>query len=91
MCTAVDVERAGTTNTFATVVVKTYRTAVVFATLVKSNRIDFFIYKLLVQNIHHLEERCVGANAVNFISLEMTFSLGVILTPYFKCKFHNLP
>ena len=90
MCTAVDIERAGAADTLTAVVIEAHRAAVSLATLIKSDRIDLFIYKLLVQDVHHLQERGVGADAVDVVGLKMTFGLGVLLTPYFKCKFHNL-
>ena len=79
--TSVNVKRARTAYSFTAVMIERYRTAALAATL-HGYRIGTLTDQLLIENIKHLKERCVLLDAGNMISLEMTFCLGVLLTPY---------
>jgi hypothetical protein len=81
MCPTVDVKGASSANTLTAIVIERYGTAAL-ASFVNCNRIHTFPYKLLIQNIEHLEEGCILFDTRNMISLEMSLSLGVFLTPY---------
>ena len=70
---SVNIEGTSTADTLAAVMVERYRTTALAA----------LADKLLIQNIKHLEERCIFLNTRNMISLEMSFFLGVLLAPYF--------
>ena len=79
---SVDIERTRTADSLATVVVEGDRTAAL-ASALHRHRVATLADKLLIQNIKHLEERCIFLNTRNMISLEMSFFPGVLLTPYF--------
>ena len=79
---SVNIEGTGTAYTLAAVMVERDRTAALAAAL-DSDRVATLADKLLIQNINHLEERCIFLNTRNMISLEMSFFLGVLLAPYF--------
>ena len=79
---SVNIEGTGTADTLAAVMVERYRTAALAAALDR-DRVATLTDKLLIQNIKHLEERCIFLNTRNMISLEMSFFLGVLLAPYF--------
>jgi hypothetical protein len=66
---AIDVHRTHTADTLAAVVVKCYG----LLTLVD---------KVVVKDVHHLEERGVRRDVLNLVSLERTLALSVLLTPY---------
>ena len=79
---SVDIEGTGTADTLAAVMVERDRTAALAAALDRY-RVATLADKLFIQNIKHLEERCIFLNTRNMISLEMSFFLGVLLAPYF--------
>ena len=79
---SVDIEGTRTAYTLAAVMVEGDRTAAL-ATALDRYRVATLADKLLIQNIKHLEERCIFLNTRNMISLEMSFFLGVLLAPYF--------
>ena len=79
---SVNIEGTSTADTLAAVMVERYRTAALAAALDR-DRVATLADKLLIQNIKHLEERCIFLNTRNMISLEMSFFLGVLLAPYF--------
>ena len=80
--TAVDIERAGSADAFAAVVVERDGTAALASALYR-DRVATFADELLIENIKHLEEGCIFLNTRNMISLEMSFFPGVLLAPYF--------
>ena len=82
VCTSVNIERAGTADTLAAVVVEGDRTAALASALYRHG-VATLADKLLIENIKHLEEGCIFLNTRNMISLEMSFFPGVLLTPYF--------
>ena len=76
MCTAVNVQGAGSADTFT-------------AVMVEGNGINSLTDKLIVQDIKHFEERSVFLHIRNVVGLEMAFCFGVSLTPYFYIIFHT--
>ena len=73
---SVDMQRAHTADTLAAVVVEGYRLLACMD-------------KVVVENIHHFEERCVGRDVLDLISLERSVRFSVFLTPYLQCKIHG--
>ena len=84
---SIDVERAGSADTLAAVVIERNRTAAL-ATSLNCNRISTFANELFVENIEHLKERSIFFDTRNMIGLEMSLCFGVLLTPDFQIKFH---
>ena len=85
--TAVDVERTCAADTLTAVVVERYRTAALASSL-DGHRVAAFPDQLLIEDIEHLEERCILLDTADVVGLEMSFCLGVFLTPYLKIEFH---
>ena len=78
--TTVYIERTCSAYTLSAIVVEGYRTTALAASLY-CNRVAAFTNQLLVQNIEHLKERRIFFDTRNMIGLEMSFCLGVLLTP----------
>ena len=87
MGTSVNIQGTGTADTFAAVMVKGNRTAAL-AALVNGDGIHSFADQLLIENIEHFQEGSILFDTGNMIGLEMSFGLGVLLTPYLKIEFH---
>ena len=51
------------------------------AVMVECNGVFVLTDELLVQDVHHLEERCTLEDVLEFIGLEMTFCLRSCLSP----------
>ena len=66
---AVDVHRTHTADTLA-------------AVMVESHGLLALVNEVVVQNIHHLEERRVGRDALDVVCFECSLRFGVLLTPY---------
>ena len=79
--TSINVKRARSADALTAVMIERDRTAALAATL-HGYRVGTLADQLLIEDIKHLKERRVFLDAGNMISLEMTFCLGVLLTPY---------
>ena len=77
---AVNIQRAGTADTLAAVMVERYGAAAL-ATALDGHRVTALAYKLFIQNIQHFKEGRIFLYTRNMICLEMTFCLGVLLAP----------
>ena len=84
---SVDIQSAGTADALAAVMVEGHGTAALAAAL-HCHGVATLADQLLIEDIEHLQERGVFLNAGNMIGLEMTFGLGVLLTPYLQIEFH---
>jgi hypothetical protein len=73
MCTSVDKEATHTADTFATIVVESYR-------------LFSFVDELLVENVHHFKEGSLGGDVRDVIFLKTSLSLTIFLSPYSKFK-----
>ena len=87
MGAAVDIQGAGSADTFTAVMIEGDRTAAL-AALVDCNRIHAFPDQLLIEDIEHLEEGGILFNTRDMVGFEMSLALGVLLTPYLKIEFH---
>ena len=73
---SVYIQGAGAADSFAAVVIECHRLLT-------------FIYKLLIKDIEHFQERGIRLYSGNMISLETALFAGVLLTPYLKIEFHK--
>ena len=55
----VDVQRTHTADTLAAIVVE-------------CNRLLAFVYEVVVENVQHFEERCIGRNVLNLVLFELS-------------------
>ena len=54
------------------------------AVVVKGNRLLALLDELLVEDVHHLEERGVGGNVAHLVGLKAALGMSVLLTPNLK-------
>ena len=87
MGAAVNIQRTGTADTLAAVMIEGNRTAVL-AAFIDSDRIHTFPDQLLIENIEHFEERSIFLNTFYMIGFKMSLAFGILLTPYLKIEFH---
>ena len=84
VCTAVDIERAGAADTFAAVVVERHGAALfAVTTCIEGDRVDLLADQLLVEDVHHLQERSAFRDVLHLIGLKVSFAFRVSLTPDF--------
>ncbi len=86
--TAVYKQAACAADSFPAVVIERNGTAALASTL-DSHRIGAFANKLLIEDIKHFQEGSVAFNPAYVIGFEMSFALGVLLTPYLEIEFHT--
>ena len=70
---SVDVERAHAADALAAVVVE-------------HERLLAFLNELLVQNVEHLEERCIIGDVLHLACVKMALGFRSVLTPEFQCE-----
>ena len=88
MCTAVYVKGTGSAYSFTAVVIERNGTAAL-ATFIHCDGITTFPDELLVQDIQHLKERSVFLNPADMVCFEMSFRLGILLTPNLYIEIHT--
>src|SRR5664279_5553712 len=77
MWMSVDKHAAGSTDSFAAVVIK-------------RNRIFVLFNKLFIQSIEHLEECHPGRYIIHLVGFKVPFCGGIFLPPDLKCQLHML-